>query len=352
LPKRAKRSKSQRENERESESGSEHQGAAPARPIWSGTISFGLVSIPVDLFTGVRPRQRSLKMVDKQGHALGRQYHCSADGKELSSDELVRGFETESGDMVVITDEEFESLAPETSTDIELRRFVPSEQIPSIYYDRPYFLAPAGKSSRAYSLLAKTMERTGRIGIGVFVMRSQEYLVAILSDHGVLRAETLRHADEIRSPEMLELPRRVKAPAKKVADIARDIESMHSERLNLSELEDRDAEALQALAESKLQQGKDVIEQAELQDEEPEESGAKVIDFMEVLKKRLSKNAVAKTGEEAVMEEKPKRETHASRSHAAAKSSPAARRAKTPAHAKRARPAKGHATSHRSGRHV
>jgi DNA end-binding protein Ku len=168
------------------------EAGAPVRSMWSGTITFGLVSIPVDLLSAVRPRQTAMKLVDKSGHALGREYHCSKEGKQLNHDELIRGYETDDGKMVVITDEEFESVAPEMSGDIELRGFVPLEQIPPMYFQKPYFLAPSGKSAKAYNLLTATMEKTGRVGVGSFVMRGHEYLVAIVSDNGVLRADTLR----------------------------------------------------------------------------------------------------------------------------------------------------------------
>jgi DNA end-binding protein Ku len=171
------------------------EGAPSVRSIWSGNLTFGLVSIPVEMFAAVRPRQKAMKMVDKDGHPLGRQYHCSADGKELSANDLVRGYQSDSGEMVVISDEEFESLAPETSGDIDLIRFVPQQQIPPIFYDRPYFLAPSGRSAKAYNLLAKSLERAERVAIGTFVMRGHEYLVAIVSDNGVLRADTLRRAN-------------------------------------------------------------------------------------------------------------------------------------------------------------
>ena len=118
----------------EPEEDEESQGS---RPFWSGTITFGLVSIPVDLLSAVRPRQTAMKLVDKSGHALGREYHCSKEDKELSQDELVRGYQTEEGKMVVITDEEFAAVAPEMSGDIELRGFVPLEQIPPMYFQRP-----------------------------------------------------------------------------------------------------------------------------------------------------------------------------------------------------------------------
>src|SRR5690606_3509144 len=124
---------------RSEESHENHESVPSVRSIWSGTLTFGLVSIPVDMFAAVRPRHKAMKMVDREGNALGRQSHGSADGRKLALSDLVRGYDSETGEMVVITDEEFESLAPETSTDIELIRFVPQEQIPPIFYDRPYF---------------------------------------------------------------------------------------------------------------------------------------------------------------------------------------------------------------------
>ena len=272
---------------------------APVRPFWSGTITFGLVSIPVDLLAAVRPRQKSMKLVDKKGHPLGRQYHCSKDGKRLSAEEIVRGYETDSGELVVITDEEFESLAPEMSRDIELRRFVPLEQIPPMYYQRPYFLAPAGRSAKAYHLLAQTMERTGRVGIGSFVMRGHEYLTAILAEKGVLRAETLRYADELRTPESIGLPRPAKPRSKAVDRFARVLERQMENQLDLAELEDREAERLQELARAKQKKGRDVIKGSGLEEQEPAEGGAQIIDLMEVLKKSLSKNAVVTNARES-----------------------------------------------------
>jgi DNA end-binding protein Ku len=267
--------------------------SAPVRSLWSGTITFGLVSIPVDLLTAVRPRQTAMKLVDKEGHPLGRRYHCSKEGKKLDADDLVRGYETDDGKMVVITDEEFESVAPEMSGDIELRNFVPLEQIPPVYFQRPYFLAPSGRSAKAYHLLAATMERTGRVGVGSFVMRGHEYLVAIISDHGVLRADTLRYADEIRTPETIGLPKKAKAAASKVTAFSKAIDELTRDKLDVTELEDREAEALIELAQSKSKDRNDVIRTTGLEAEEDADAGAgKVIDLMEVLRKSLSKNAV------------------------------------------------------------
>ena len=267
---------------------------AAVRPLWSGTITFGLVSIPVDLLTAVRPRQTAMKLVDEEGHPLGRQYHCSKEDKKLDTEELVRGYQTDSGDVVLITDEEFESVAPEMSGDIDLESFVPLEQIPPVYFQRPYYLAPAGKSAKAYHLLTATMERTRKVGIGSFVMRGHEYLVAIVPDNGVLRADTLRYADEIRSPDSIGLPQRAKVPAAKVNQYAQAIEELTRKSLDVAELKDEDAAALQKLVKEKQKDRESVIhtqlEQAEEVDAEA--GGAKIIDLMAVLKKSLSKNAV------------------------------------------------------------
>jgi DNA end-binding protein Ku len=323
----------------------EEESSGPrVRSLWSGTITFGLVSIPVDLLSAVRPRQTAMKLVDKAGHALGRVYHCSKEDKKLDVDDLVRGYETDDGKMVVITDQEFESVAPEMSADIELRSFVPLEQIPPLYFQKPYFLAPAGKSSKAYNLLAATMEQTGRVAIGNFVMRGHEYLVAIVSDNGVLRADTLRYADEIRTPEAIGLPKRSKVTAAKVTQLTKAIEELASDKLDMSELQDREAEALRDLAEAKKKDRDDVIHPTGAEEEDPEAAGgAKIIDLMAVLRKSLSKSTVVRTAEESsapisLAERRAEREARAS----AGESAPAPAKKKAPA-AKRKTKAKAKA---------
>lgn len=316
--------------------------AAPARSMWSGTITFGLVSIPVELLSAVRPRQTAMKLVDKAGHPLGRQYHCSEEGKKLDTEDLARGYETDEGKKVVITDEEFESVAPEMSGDIELRNFVPLEQIPPVYFQRPYFLAPAGKSVKAYHLLAATMERTGRVGIGSFVMRGHEYLVAIISDNGVLRVDTMRYADEIRTPEAIGLPKRAKIAARKVTQFTQAIDELTRDQLDLAELEDREAEALSELAEAKQKDGDDVIHVSGLEEEDSEANagGAQIIDLMEVLRRSLSKSAVVTNAQGATPISLAERRAQKAAQASAAKKKTAPRRkakSKVKAPRKRAR---------------
>jgi DNA end-binding protein Ku len=313
----------------------EESSGARVRSLWSGTITFGLVSIPVDLLTAVRPRQTAMKLVDTEGHALGRQYHCSKEGKKLDYDDLVRGYETDDGKMVVITDQEFESVAPEMSADIELRSFVPVEQIPALYFQKPYFLAPAGKSAKAYVLLAATMERTGRVAIGSFVMRGHEYLVAIVPDNGVLRADTLRYADEIRTPKSIGLPERAKVTAAKVTQFAKEIEDLTHKEIKVAEFQDQEARQLQSLVESKQKERDDVIHPkgAEAAEDTDAGEGAKIIDLMEVLRKSLSKTAVVRTAESSEPIDLAER-----RAQRDARSAPAKKKA--PAKAKRKAPRK------------
>ena len=264
-----------------------HAVAAPVRAFWSGTITFGLVSIPVDFYAGARARETSLRMVDAEGHPLGRRYTGAGTGRALGSDEIVRGYEAEDGTIVVITDAEFDSAAPEVSRDIDLSRFVPLAQIPPSTFVRPYFLAPTERAGKAYSLLAQTMERTGKVGIGRFVMRGHEYLVAIIAEGGLLRAETLRYFDELRSPETIGLPAKPKVATRLVSGFAREIARLAEKRLDLHELEDREAEALEELARRKLRARQDVVELGDAEEEEPAEGGAEVIDLVQLLRKSL-----------------------------------------------------------------
>jgi DNA end-binding protein Ku len=297
--KRASNSKARAKSRKEQVEIAEETSGPRVRSFWSGTITFGLVSIPVDLLSAVRSRQTALKLIDAEGNALGRQYHCTKDGKKLDNEDLVRGYETEDGGLVVITDEEFESVAPEMSPDINLRNFVPAEQIPPVYFEKPYFLAPAGKSAKAYNLLAATMQRTGRVGIGSFVMRAHEYLVAIVPDNGVLRADTLRYADEIRTPESIGLPKRAKVQSKLVSQFVNAMKELERDALSMTELEDREAEELQELVKKKQKDKDNVIHQPELETDDPDasEGGAQIIDLMAVLRRSLSKRAVVTNAE-------------------------------------------------------
>jgi DNA end-binding protein Ku len=254
-----------------------------ARPFWSGTLTFGLVSVPVDLYPGNRTNRAPLRMLGPNGEPLARRYFSEKTGRDLDNDDMVRGYETDKGKYVVVTDEELERLAPEQSRDIDLRRFVELQSIPPLYFDRSYFLAPSAGSEKAYKLLSETMDTSDLAGIATFVMRGKEYLVAIFPENGILRAETMRFADEIRTPKEVGLPEKKKLPAATVRKFETLIRKNSEKHLSLKELKDEKTAALLKLVEKKRKQHKDIVEV-----EVPERDEGKVIDLMEVLKKSLA----------------------------------------------------------------
>jgi DNA end-binding protein Ku len=253
-----------------------------ARSFWSGTLTFGLVSIPVNLFPGNRSYGVSLRMLDRDGTPLSRRYFCSTEERELDRDEIVRGYELD-GEYIVITDEELESLEPKKSRDIDLRRFVDQDAIDPIFFERAYYLTPAGGTTKAYRLLAETMERTRRAGIATFVMRGKEYLIAILAEQGILRAETLRFQEEIRSAEDVGLPERTGVRKTEVSRITKAIRALAADELDPKELQDSYTERLLALVAQK-QTEEEAVVRAPVAAEDEEED---VIDLMEMIKRSM-----------------------------------------------------------------
>ena len=261
---------------------------AAARSFWSGTLTFGLVSIPVALYAANRSGGVSLRMVGPGGTPLARRYFTTKDDRALDPDDIVRGYEVEKGRFVVVDDDELERLAPERTRDIDLRQFVKADEIDPMYFERAYYLTPAG-STKAYRLLAKVMEETGRAGIATFVMRGKEYLVAIMAENGILRAETLRFADELRTPGEIGLPEPVEPPAATVRRIDREIGKRTEPRMTKDELVDRSADRLRRLVKKKVRAGgRDVVQ---VEEREDAENGDDVIDLMEILKRRLQGEA-------------------------------------------------------------
>jgi DNA end-binding protein Ku len=265
----------------------EERDAAPnPRAFWSGTLTFGLVSVPVDLYPAVRSRRTALRTLGADDQPLVRRYFCSLDLKPLGQDDIVRGYENDDGSFTIVADEELDALAPRKSRDIDLRRFVKREEIPRQLLERPYVLAPAGDSTKAYHLLAETMERSGKAGIATFVMRGKEYLAAIFAEGGSLRAVTMRFASELRTPDDIGLPSVHRAPADRRQEMERALAELTEDELDLKLLDDEYASALRELAEAKRDAGRDIVEIEDVPADDDQES-ADVIDIMAVLKERM-----------------------------------------------------------------
>jgi DNA end-binding protein Ku len=260
-----------------------------ARAFWSGTITFGLVSIPVNLFPGTRHQRAALRMLAEDGTPLQRRFFCEKQNREVERDEIAKGYESAKGKYVVVTDDELDALEPKKSRDIDLRRFVPAADIDPLYFERSYYLAPAGDTTKAYRLLAETMTETGRAGIATFVMRGKEYLVAIVAEDGLLRADTMRFADEVRSSKAVGLPAKGTVKAADVTRMRKTIKANSAARLPVAELADEFSERLRKLVAKKEKKHEDVYELPEelLDDEEAEGEDAQVIDLVEVLKRSL-----------------------------------------------------------------
>lgn len=264
------------------------------KPFWSGVVTFGLVSLPVSLFPASRNGSLRLRMVDTQGAFLARKFFSGDDPTPLDAGDLVRGYEVEKDRFIVIDDDELEALDPKKSREIDLGQFVSLHELNPMYFERAYFLVPEGDTNKAYRLLAKTMEDEERAGIATFVMRGREYLCAILSERGILRVETLRFSDEVRSPDDIGLPQKRPANAAQLKQLAKTIKALQAKQLDPSQLEDQRSLRIAEYAGKKHEAGTDVI-QGDKDDEGAEESSSNVIDLMQVLRDRLQGKIAARS---------------------------------------------------------
>jgi DNA end-binding protein Ku len=169
-----------------------------ARPIWKGAITFGLVSIPVEVHTAVRDRQLHFHLLTAQGKSRVKyQRVAEKTGKAVDWDDLVKGYEYEKGRFVTLTKEDFEAAALEKTKTIDILDFVKSEQIDDRFFDKPYYVTPAAGGDRAYALLRETIRDASRIGVAKFVLREKQYLAALEVIDDALVLSTLRFADEL-----------------------------------------------------------------------------------------------------------------------------------------------------------
>lgn len=224
-------------------------------------------------------------MLSKDGEPLSRRYYSEKTEKQLDPDEMVRGYEIKPGKFVTVSDEELDRLAPEKSRDIDIKAFVPEDTIPPAHFERGYFLTPAGNSEKAYKLLAETLGKMGRAGVATFVMRGKEYLVAIFSENGILRAETMRFADEIRSPADIDLGKKPKLPKATVKKFEKVISTKSKKQLSSAKLKDEQAQKLLKLVKKKSASRKNVVE---VDTNESDRDEGKVVDLVAILKKSLA----------------------------------------------------------------
>ncbi len=194
--------------------------------IWSGTISFSLVAIPVRLVKAIEPGRVSFHLLHSKDYSrLSRKMFCPVENTMVPPDEIIRGYEIVPEKYVLMTDEELESVSPERSRTIEIVEFIDMKEVDPIYYDHPYYLVPSKGGEKAYQLLVEVMRRTNKAGLAKFVLAEREYLVAVKSREGALELVTLHYSDEVLPDEDIS-PKKEKTEAKEENRMKESIQKM------------------------------------------------------------------------------------------------------------------------------
>jgi len=283
----------------------------PSRPISAGTISFGLVSIPVRLFTAASAKSVSFNLLhEKDRSRIQQKIYCPVDDKIIDRGELVRGYEIEKGRYVTFTDEELKSLeARGGDPSIEISAFIPLSEVDPVYFEDGFYLGCEAGSAKAYRLLADAMADSSRVALATFTMRGKEHLVLIRPYAKGLMLHTMYYADEIRPVDEVDRGLNVETKAAELDLAKRLIADLTEKKFDPSKYHDNYRERVIEAAQRKLD-GQEVTEAA------PEQRRGQVIDLMAALKASLEKRGVAAA--EAATEERKEAvgEVKASKVHA------------------------------------
>jgi DNA end-binding protein Ku len=256
------------------------------RAIWKGSISFGLVNIPVGLYSAEKREEISFHLLDRRNMARVRYKKVNEEtGAEVPWDETVRGYEYEKGHYVVLTDEDLKRAAPEATQSIDIIDFVDIEDISPLYFDKPYYLGPDKKGARAYALLRETLRRTGKAGIAKVVIRTKQYLAAVVARGDVLTLEILRYAHELRDPGELDVPTGKEGVSERELEMAERLVEGMVEDWDPEKYKDTYRDDVMKLIEKRVEAG-----QTEGSDEPvpaPKRTEGKVVDLMALLKQSV-----------------------------------------------------------------
>jgi DNA end-binding protein Ku len=232
-----------------------------ARAIWSGTISFGLLNVPVRLYSAVARRNIALREIrDSDSARIKHRRVAEGTDEEVPYENIVKAYELAPGQYVPLSKDEMAALAPEKTRAIDVQDFVDIEEIDPMYFDSPYYLGPAAGAEKAYSLLASAMESSGKAAIARFVFRNKEHLSAIRASAGVLTLTTMRFHDEVVPPSDLDdsLPDKAPKVAKREREMAEQLIESLSTEFKPGDYRDEYREQLLALIERKAE-GKEIV---------------------------------------------------------------------------------------------
>lgn len=294
-----------------------------ARPIWKGHISFGLVNVPVVLYSAEQRSDLSFRLIDNRNTARIKYERVNEEtGEEVPWDKIVKGYEYESGYYVLLSDEELERASIEMTRTIEIEQFVDLSEIDVRFFDRPYVLVPDKKGEKGYVLLREAIADSGKAGIATVVIRSRQYLAALIASGDALLLELLRFDEELCDLEDFDLPGhdlRTMKVSKKEVDLASQLIDGMTVEWDASEHHDEYREVLMKVIEKKIKSGKTEAIDANEAEEEVEEP--KTINFMDVLKR-----SVAKTGSRTKAKRAASKKKTPARRKVAARKSPAKKR--------------------------
>jgi DNA end-binding protein Ku len=255
-----------------------------AHAIWSGAINFGLVTIPVKLFTAVKTDELSFNMLHaKDEGRIKYERICSVDHKPVPWDEIVKGFEYEKGQYVILTDEDFAKVNPEATQSVDILEFVEIDKINPMLFDKPYYLEPTKQGRHAYALLRDALSKTNRVAIARVVIRTKEYIAAVKPIDDALVLELMHWASEIVNVGTLEIPDREKLPEKEMEMARMLIDTMSVEEFEPEKFANKYHDELLQMIEARAA-GK------ELPEPKKAPARAKVVNLMDVLAQSLEES--------------------------------------------------------------
>lgn len=265
-----------------------------ARPIWTGSLSFGLLNVPVSLMSGERSVDLHFRMLDSRSNTPVRYERVNAEtGEEVPWKEIVKAFEYAKGSYVVLEPQDIKSAAADGREVVDVKAFVEAEAIGPEYFEKPYYLVPGKKAEKGYVLLRETLKRTGRIGIARVVIRTREYLSAVMPRGNALVLMLLRYPQELVDAEEYKIPEgaasEYRISPKEIQMAEQLIESM-SDEWNPADYRDEFRDRLRKVIEKRMKSKGVVTTGTEDEAEMPEDAATNVVDFMSLLQKSLASN--------------------------------------------------------------
>jgi len=261
-----------------------------ARAIWKGSISFGLVNIPIALYPATRREEFKFRLLRKSDLSpVNYKRVAEKDGKEVPWDQIAKGYEYEKGKYVILKDEDFQRVDLEATQTVDIQDFVEQEEIDPIFFHKPYYLEPQKGGDKAYALLRDALKDSGKVGIAKVVIKTREYLAGVKPDDGVLVLELMHFADELADPGKLHVPKKTEV-GKREMNMAKSLIDSMSSKWNPEKYKDNYREALMEVIEEKVEAGGKEVEEKPKKTPKP----TKVIDLVSVLQKSLEQTGTKK----------------------------------------------------------